>query len=219
MHSFIIIAKSKDQRHDYITNFCMEKGIGKFDQKIFIPLDDLSFGISDVRNIQKTAYLKPGQSKEKAIILENAHTLTPDAQNALLKLLEEPPPNTYIFLSATTDRFFLPTILSRCKEILLPDELSGMSKENENETYSQLEIVHHGSVGTKLALAEKLAENKENLNEWFVDMVTLLRKRMLSSPTDAAYPTLITCLQEGYQLFQTTNVAPRMILEHIFLSL
>lgn len=217
MFSFIIIGKDPDKRHSYIQSFCTEKGIGKFDITTIDPLEN-SFGIAEIRNIQKTTYLRPMQGKEKAVILNNAQTITLEAQNALLKLLEEPPNNTYIFLSATTDGPFLPTILSRCKKVVLEQEKGNLASDKKEALQLSLQAMQ-GTIGERLSLAEKLAAKKEELPLWFEQIILLLRDAMLSQPEEISYPQLLRGLQHAHTLFQTTNVAPRMILEHTFLSL
>ena len=216
--SFLITAKSEQARQDYIADFCQQKGIGKYDQMLVIPEEE-SLGNAQVRLAQKTAYLAPLQSKEKAIIFTQAHTLTLDAQNALLKLLEEPPVHTYIFLSADTDQPFLPTILSRCTLIVLDTkEQAPLSPEESEQLIQDIHVLQTGTLGDKLALAEKRAK-KEELDSWLTNSIFLLRDKMLAQPEEPTYMIILKQLQEARRLFQTTNVAPREILEHIFLAL
>ncbi|MCL2461226.1 MAG: DNA polymerase III subunit delta' [Defluviitaleaceae bacterium] len=74
-----------------------------------------SLGVDDVREkITAEMEIKPYSGKYKIFIIDDAETLTPAAQNALLKTIEEPAPyGVFLFLSAN-DRQFLPTVLSRC---------------------------------------------------------------------------------------------------------
>lgn len=64
--------------------------------------------VDDARELRKLVSL--GQS----LILNNAHNLTIEAQNALLKTLEEPPENVQIFLLTPDPELLLPTVVSRC---------------------------------------------------------------------------------------------------------
>lgn len=76
-------------------------------------------GIDDVRQINDTVGFAPTSGKYKIYIIDEVHMLTKEAFNALLKTLEEPPPNV-IFLFATTEPHkVLPTILSRCQRFNL----------------------------------------------------------------------------------------------------
>lgn len=78
-----------------------------------------AIGIEAVRVLEQFLSLKvPGsQSFDRVIIIENAHTLTTEAQNALLKTLEEPPQGTLLILTVHYPRAVLPTIRSRVQAI------------------------------------------------------------------------------------------------------
>src|SRR5215467_8961320 len=72
-------------------------------------------GIDNIRDLREKVMMPPSTGKYKVYVLDEAHMLTPEACNALLKTLEEPPPYA-IFVLATTDvHKMLPTVLSRCQ--------------------------------------------------------------------------------------------------------
>lgn len=72
-------------------------------------------GIDSIRELREKVMVRPAQGKYKIYILDEAHMLTTEAFNALLKTLEEPPEHA-IFVMATTDvHKMLPTVLSRCQ--------------------------------------------------------------------------------------------------------
>jgi DNA polymerase-3 subunit gamma/tau len=74
-------------------------------------------GIDDIRALRQTINLAPSSFKYKVYVIDEVHMLTPEAFNALLKTLEEPPAHA-IFVLATTEPQKLPaTIISRCLEI------------------------------------------------------------------------------------------------------
>src|SRR5436190_19382101 len=72
-------------------------------------------GIDDIREIRDRVVLQPVEGNYKVYILDEAHQLTDAAWNALLKLIEEPPPHL-VFIFCTTDLSkVLPTVRSRCQ--------------------------------------------------------------------------------------------------------
>jgi DNA polymerase III delta prime subunit len=81
--------------------------------------DRESISIDDIRAIQRFMQLKvPGnQPLRRAIIIENVEAMSIEAQNAFLKLLEEPPADTLIVLTSAHTQQLLPTILSRLQHI------------------------------------------------------------------------------------------------------
>ncbi len=77
--------------------------------------DKKSFGVDLIRdNITEIVNIKPFRSKYKVLILESADKMTVQAQNALLKTIEEPPKYMVFILIAENNKYFLPTIISRC---------------------------------------------------------------------------------------------------------
>jgi len=72
-----------------------------------------SISIEEVRNLKKHIFQKPVESPYKTIIFHQAHKLTIEAQNALLKILEEPPREAIIILESENKENILPTIRSR----------------------------------------------------------------------------------------------------------
>jgi DNA polymerase-3 subunit gamma/tau len=75
-------------------------------------------GIDDIREIREHVVLQPVEGRYKVYILDEAHQLTDAAFNALLKLIEEPPPHL-VFVFCTTDLGkMLPTVRSRCQTFL-----------------------------------------------------------------------------------------------------
>lgn len=72
-------------------------------------------GIDEIRELRERSRFASGESRFKVYIIDEAHMLTPEACNAFLKTLEEPPQNV-VFILATTDPSRLPsTIVSRCQ--------------------------------------------------------------------------------------------------------
>ncbi|MDW7738629.1 MAG: DNA polymerase III subunit gamma/tau [Bacillota bacterium] len=72
-------------------------------------------GIDEIRELRERTRFASGECRYKVYIIDEAHMLTPEACNAFLKTLEEPPQNV-VFILATTDPSRLPsTIVSRCQ--------------------------------------------------------------------------------------------------------
>jgi len=72
-------------------------------------------GIDDIRQINETVGYASSSGKYKIYIIDEVHMLTKEAFNALLKTLEEPPPNVKFFFATTEPHKVLPTIISRCQ--------------------------------------------------------------------------------------------------------
>ncbi|MCW8399604.1 DNA polymerase III subunit [Legionella sp. PATHC038] len=73
--------------------------------------------VDQIRELQNNAYLTPQRTKYRLIVIEFADRMNLSAANALLKILEEPPPQTIFLLLAQQISTLLPTVLSRCQII------------------------------------------------------------------------------------------------------
>src|SRR3990172_1684284 len=105
--------------------FCTQIQEGRFVDLIEIDAAS-NRGIDDIRNLREKVRLAPAHGKFKIYIIDEAHMLTQEAANALLKTLEEPPAHA-IFILATTEPQKLPdTIRSRCQRF--PFERAPISK-------------------------------------------------------------------------------------------
>ncbi len=74
--------------------------------------------INQVREVCSILALKPYEAKTRVVVIEDAQAMNPEAGNALLKVLEEPPDRTVLILTSTQKSDLLPTIVSRCRHIL-----------------------------------------------------------------------------------------------------
>lgn len=98
-------------------------------------------GIDEVRELRESAKYQPMRDRFRIFIIDEVHMLTAEAFNALLKILEEPPPHVYFIFATTEIRKVPGTILSRCQvfdfkripERLLVDRLAQIIKEEKIE--------------------------------------------------------------------------------------
>lgn len=84
-----------------------------------------SFHVDTVRALRESAYVLPNESEKRVLLLIGADTMTEQAQNALLRILEEPPRHLLFLLTCENRARLLPTILSRVQCL----SLSGASEE------------------------------------------------------------------------------------------
>lgn len=75
--------------------------------------------VADSRELLHAAYRRPFQAQRAVYVILNADTMLREAQNALLKLLEEPPTSAVLLLTASNLQAVLPTVRSRCQPVKL----------------------------------------------------------------------------------------------------
>lgn len=99
------------------------------DALIISPSAQEPYGIEVVRKAKKFLWQTPISSQRRTVIFVEAEKLTPEAQNALLKITEEPPRSALIILIASDENLILPTLLSRLIKVYFPRLPSNLIKE------------------------------------------------------------------------------------------
>lgn len=227
MQSFIICAKNQVIISEYLEKIYQDLKIDHFDKTI---VDfEKAIGIEEIRNIQKKIYLKPLRGMVKAVVIKNAESLTIEAQNAFLKMLEEPPINTVVILTTYNQDLLLPTIISRCKIIAPEKNEAVLEKKELDENLIALDLFFSASsAGTKLKFAQDFGKNKETGLDFLTKMIMAAREKVIMPiiNSEQSEKTLILkqlyflkSLNKAYQTAKNTNVNPRVILENLFLSL
>lgn len=125
---------------------------------IDIEQDEKSIKVNQIREMQVKISEKPIISQKKVYIINNADTMTVEAQNSLLKTLEEPPEYVTIILIGTNENNFLTTIKSRCTKIYFDSiELEQIKKYIKEQEQIELEenILELGGGSIKKAIQLK----------------------------------------------------------------
>lgn len=104
-------------------------------------------GIDEIRDLREKIGYAPVQGRSKIYIIDEVHMLTPQAFNALLKTLEEPPSHIYLVFATTEPHKVPPTILSRCQRF----------------NFKKLELAEITGQLEKICTEEKIAYDREAL--------------------------------------------------------
>lgn len=178
-------------------------------------------GIEAIRSIIDRAQYSP-LGKAKVFILDEVHRLTTDAQNSLLKILEEPPQNVYFILATTEKDKLLPTILSRCQIhdlrrvteedliVNLKRILQGEGKELDELILVQIAQEAKGSVRDSVSLLEKLLEFedltvdnlREKMGQADTELVKLFAKSLITLQLAGAFTVIEEVVKVGTNMEQ-----------------
>jgi DNA polymerase-3 subunit delta' len=122
-----------------------------------------SVTIEQVRDLQRLLSLRPVRGRKKVAVVEEAHLLTPAAQSALLKVVEEPPGDALLVLLTLNSATLSRPLLSRCQHVrfaALPapviETLLAQVHGKDNETAQVLALYSRGSIGRALVLDPQL---------------------------------------------------------------
>ncbi|MDO8573970.1 MAG: hypothetical protein Q7R77_04465 [Candidatus Daviesbacteria bacterium] len=158
-------------------------------------------GIAEARKIKKHFFLKSYSAKGRSVIIEDAGVMTIEAQNALLKTIEELPKDASFILGSTSESNLLPTILSRC-EIIKIQETSDKRQDNKEE----IEKLLNNSLEERFEYVEK-TKNKEEL---LFSLVSYFHQYILKFPE---FTEKLLQAEEWHK----QNVNIRAILEYLML--
>ena len=161
--------------------------------------------VDAVKKLRRDAFVRPTMAKGKVYLFEHAEELNVEGQNALLKLLEEPPAFTYFILLCATRTALLPTVLSRATlfsaEPLTENDLRTFLKENSPN--ADPEKIHTavrlagGNAGRALALFSEGSE---------------IRRKALSYLKAAARHDEYSLFKEGVSLSADPDLDPHAFL-------
>jgi len=205
--SFLIIGDSKQAETEVekiAKSFGINISLASPDKSRIAP-EKKHLTIDQVRNIKKTIHQKPVKDKFKIIIIEEAHTLTPEGQNALLKTLEEPPQHAVVILQANNKASLLPTILSRVVTI------NKTPKKPEATTNILLQ-----DIGTALVEIAKIKNAEEFLDSQIILLSESLLKRVNPNKSKVI-ETIEKCVLAKQMI--NSNVDSHHVLTNLILSL
>ena len=171
---------------------------------ITYPKGDKSLVVDDINEIVDDCYIRPMDAKYKVYILNRFDECTVQAQNKILKTLEEPPQNVVFILTCTNIGNVLPTIASRSKKINepeLPYEI--VEKFLEQKNVSNYKLIASMSDGC-LSIANRLAGNP--LSVEIVKLAFDVLKNLNSSQDVLKFSSKIIALKKDFIFFLDTIV-------------
>ncbi|MCG2685999.1 hypothetical protein L6258_01350 [Candidatus Parcubacteria bacterium] len=246
IHSILVCGGTAADRQNKVLEILKRKKLTPdADTQILERGEKTTIGIDQVRDLGKFLSRKPFAAPQKAGIIPEAGDLTTEAQNALLKTLEEPPAHSQIILTTRGAAALLPTVVSRCQVLELGPKigLDFTRKEVHQKAEELLEILNWNK-GQRLAWVEsqksELTQKGEVLKIFEIWLATL--RDLLVIQTGNTKLLLNPTLKEKYQVvagqltlneiqqplehlqklrraLTTTNVSPRLTLEVFLLKL
>lgn len=174
--------------------------------------------VDQIRDMIGQAQIMSNEAPGKAFVIHEAETMNPNAQNALLKLLEEPPKGVVLILSTATPAMLLPTIRSRCVEITSNDDAPEADPEAEKAALEYLKLVAAGEKSALLAWCNDRAAASDAAfcNQWtqavqsvLTDLLCRRRKTPQLTPEDC---WRILEVMERCQAYLAVNVG----IKHLF---
>lgn len=210
--SLLITGGTTEERYTYTQKIANDHAIHASDKIELVSTSTI--GIDHVRQWIKRLSYKPISSDQKIGIIHPGELLSIEAQQSLLKTLEEPPKQTIIVITAPFAGALLPTIQSRCIEHSLKESMAKEMKLDSNELIEVLE----GDNSRRLELAETYGSADQA--EPYINKLRIALHHMLFNDSIdklAIFP--IYGHLENAQKALKVNVHPRLVIENLLLSL
>lgn len=213
MRSFIVVGDTA-QFQSYVRDFITLHNIPP--SYVYQYFD--VFKILDARGVRKVLATRTEEGLSRLFVLPSNVTI--EAQNALLKSIEELPSDTYILIRSQTGQEFLPTIFSRCSVIHLESEIASEVREDVALCYKQ--YVVSGTIDSSFLLAEKISTLEETeLYSFLAFLSTLMKEDLLDGRGKQAVRTYRFLQQLFFYspYLKKNNLNKRLTFETIAISL
>jgi len=170
--------------------------------------DRKSIGIEQASQVRKFMQERPFEKVYKAVVIEDAHTLTDAAQNSLLHVLEEPPSYGVVLLLSDKEGSLLPTVVSRCRKTSVTDALQ------ERRVLAEFNL----NVLSFEALFDLAKEISSRGKEEALDFLEGVLSYDISLSAEApGYSALAIRTEAAIKELREANVALKFALEYLFL--
>lgn len=222
MQSFLITGSDEKERIEKFEKIVGEKllSLKKSPDFFILQAVENSIGIAEVRTLQKKLSLKPYREKNKIVLFYEAQNMTVEAQNSLLKTLEEPDASTLIYLTAPDGFWLLPTITSRCQIICLPNKEGIKIEQKEEQEITKLfRILLKSTTGRRLKIIEEegIAKDKTTAVNFLDKLLFIVRKQLLKDYETTSFNVLSLIIK--YKKYLEANCNVKLTLEIFLIEL
>ncbi len=195
---------------------------------------DTRVRIGQVRALQHALHLRASGDTRRAAVIADAEWLNAESQNALLRLLEEPPPRTSLILVTASSAGLLATVRSRCQRLAFrPEAPDPLADPERAETVARLDAIGSASVPELLDWAEEFrgerARAAAGVQELLETASAHVRSRVVERARGSAPAEIDPAVRPGLDAFRALadcrktlvqrNANPQMVAERALLAL
>lgn len=210
--SYLIVAKDQNLAREQTVKLAKSLKIDLAETSpdiFFITPPKKEIVIDQIRELKSHIHQKPVKSSYKFIVIESAHTMANVAQNALLKILEEPPQHAIIVMEAKNKAQLLPTILSRVVTI---------SKTPSQKIGGTDSSLLDGDLKSALIEISRIENPEEFLDDQIIDLANVLTKSAKEGQASSQIILAIEKCKEAKEMI-LANVNPAFTLTNLILTI
>jgi hypothetical protein len=203
-HAYLLLGDA-DFVHTALLEHLTSMGVGVVGNPDFHLFEEEMFGIGEARLLSTQALGRAFGERQMFVLAPARFSI--EAQNALLKTLEEPTPHTHFFIIARDEASIIPTLRSRMQTVRI----------NESNVFSPQHLISEAESFLNLSLKDRLdfakdfADKEKSLPIFLDQLLTILKSKEIGSAIKNAYNV---SLYAGDR-----SASPRLVLEHLALVL
>jgi DNA polymerase-3 subunit delta' len=141
--------------------------------------------ISQIRELRHQLAMRPYEGRMRVVIIAGAHTMNPEAANALLKALEEPPAGNLFVLTTAQTSDLLPTIVSRCQQVcfgrLAASEIAQLLTQQGQVAAKDAETLAMLAQGSMAKAVDMGRKHGLHRREWLIAELEQLHNRPINA--------------------------------------
>jgi len=203
--------KDKEEKLNFLVND-LGTNLNENNPDLFLIKPEKNIGIETIRDVKTFLNKKTwGEKGIKLVVVFDAHTMSPEAQNAFLKTLEEPPGNCQIILITQDRSSLLPTVISRLEVI----QLAETEQENFDAIWQEWQNIADKDLAEKIRFAD---EKSKQAKEWLLALTSALQQELIYSENKDKIACWLRLCQKALTMIGS-NVVPARVVDWLMLSI
>ncbi len=220
MQSFLINSSDNSFINSKIDSLKKELSVSIYNYHFITPSP--SIGIEEIRKLITIINRKSYGGGNRLIYIESFDKATIEATNSILKILEEPPPGTYIVLSCINLNNLIPTIISRCQIIHDNHKSTESELKNFEKTVNLIKLIINSSPGKRLLIAGESVKTRDSalnlLNSMLISLDLCLKEEKVElTLSKIEIITLISKISSAISYLEK-NVNFKAVIDILFLG-
>lgn len=208
MFPTILVSNNQKTSEKYILEMKQKNGISDMQVEIITP-EKTSITIGQVRDLRKQLAITT--SKPRCIIFEKFDSSTLEAQNALLKVLEELGAKMYFIMHVSQIGNILPTIISRSRVVQLEHEYV----KHDDTVIKELKLFFENPTVAFLSNPLFIVKTKDEARELLSTALDVMRSLL---QTDKKYPQLLTLSLNLLYKLEHNNLSPQLTVDNFLIA-
>lgn len=211
----LVVLSSKDKQDKYLTDLVTSLSLTAYDVfKISPENDKTGLGIDQIRTLSEIILTQT--PTQRAVVLYSFETASLEAQNALLKILEEKTLHNVFVLFTNNIERIIPTIRSRVQVVVLDEKRKSLDKELTSRMENLFESLHNPTSNSYLQLSAFSIKTREDTLLFLDSFILFLKTYLKKKNADKIAAIIIRAMQTKYNIL-SLNINHQLSLDNLLI--